>query len=285
MERLCIFFSWTRRGTHGGSHAFVLGGIAIHERGARRLHRQLDSAVMKYTAGTGRAAGEYELHVSEMRNAKKPKSSAASHQKASVWVDVERMERLQLLRDCYAILRDFVPENHSLPMALFGVAVDRNFRPSYSPAQREQFAYEVLLNKFDVMLKRNKRDGDHADLGLVIHDRRLVAERDIQDWTREWRRAAGTIGRLRNLADVPLFADSKATRLIQVADLVSYAIWSHYFPEGSKEDCTANLWEGFDTKDGNRHGMVHYTPSYGSGSCTCESCRPRLMAEAAGLRP
>jgi hypothetical protein len=165
-------------------------------------------------------------------------------------------------------------------MALFGVAVDRNFRGAWAAAQRERFAYEVLLNKFDVMLKRHKRDAGHADLGLVIHDRRVVAERDIQEWTREWRAAAGTIGQLRNLADVPLFADSKATRLIQVADLISYAIWRHYAPEGFKDDYIQSLWGRFDEKDGQMHGMVHYTPSYGSGACTCRSCRPRLIAEA-----
>ena len=97
------------------------------------------------------------------------------------------------------------------------------FTPDWSVFERERFAYEVLPNKFDVMLKRIRSRSESHDRGLVIHDRRVVAERDIQDWTREWQKAAGSIGQLRNLADVPLFADSRASRLIQAADLVSYA--------------------------------------------------------------
>ncbi|WP_189734635.1 DUF3800 domain-containing protein [Streptomyces nojiriensis] len=267
-------------GTHGGSHAFVLGGIAIHERDARKLHKLLDNVVQKAVRGPNLNAEEFELHVSEMKNAKKPKQKTSKPQKVSNWALIPRPDRLALLEQAYGIIKDFRPTQPTLPMALFGVAVDANFRSGWRAAEREAFAYEVLLNKFDVMLKRNRSENGGDDLGLVIHDRRLVAERDIQAWTREWRRAAGTIGQLRNLADVPLFADSKATRLIQVADLVSYAIWRHYSPDPPKEDYIEHLWEVFDKKAEQMCGMVHYTPSYGSGTCTCRSCGGRLTAEA-----
>ena len=46
----------------------------------------------------------------------------------------------------------------------------------------------------------------------------------------EWQHAAGVLPQLRNLADVPLFADSRASRLLQAADLVSYALYRHYDP-------------------------------------------------------
>jgi len=267
-------------GTHGGSHAFVLGGAAIHERDARRLHKLLDDAVQRCVTNPALNAEEFELHVSEMKNAKKPKQTSSKQQKVSNWAFISRTDRLALLEESYKIIRDFQPSDPSLPMALFGVAVDRDFRSGLPPAAREAFAYEVLLNKFDVMLKRNRSDNGNFDLGLVIHDRRVVAERDIQAWTREWRRAAGTVGQIRNLADVPLFADSKATRLIQVADLVSYGIWSHYSPNPPKNDYMDFLWDGFDKKLDQMCGMVHYTPSYGSGTCTCRSCSDRLTTEA-----
>lgn len=41
------------------------------------------------------------------------------------------------------------------------------------------------------------------------------------------------LGRLRNFAEVPLFLDSKASRLIQMADLIAYWIFRHY---KSKDD-------------------------------------------------
>jgi hypothetical protein len=126
--------------------------------------------------------------------------------------------------------------------------------------ERERFAYEVMLNKFDVMLKRLRSAGSSLNRGLVIHDRRVVAERDIQEWTRDWQKAAGTIGQLRNMADVPLFADSRASRLIQAADLVSYALYRHYDPARQNMDYIQTLWDRFDTAAGAMHGAFTTRP-------------------------
>jgi len=83
------------------------------------------------------------------------------------------------------------------------------------------------------------------------------------------------------MADVPLFADSRASRLIQAADLVSYALYRHYDPARQNMDYIATLWDRFDTAAGAMHGCVHYTPSYGAGSCQCKPCQGRLLTEAA----
>jgi hypothetical protein len=267
-------------GTHGGSHAFVLGGLAIHEDDAPRLQRALDSLVTKHLGRVPLNLDEYELHAGEMRNAKKPAAGAILTKKASIWAAYPRAMRMRLLSAAYKLVANFRPSHVGQPPALFGVVLDKAFHNNWSPLQREQFAYEVLLNKFDVMLKLMRKDAKLPNRGLVIHDERVVAERDIQAWTTEWRHAAGKIGQLHNLADVPLFTDSRATRLLQVADLVSYALYRHYDPNRSGVDYFPQLWPMFATQDGTTHGCVHFTPSFGQGACTCSPCEQRLLAEA-----
>lgn len=188
---------------------------------------------------------------------------------------------LGLLEAAYDLVRDYKPANSRLPHALFGVVVDNNFRPDWKSLDRERFAYEVLLNKFDVMLKRRRVKENLPNRGLVIHDRRVIAEQDIQQWTAGWRVAAGTIGKIRNLADVPLFSDSRATRLLQVADIVSYALYRRYNRSTNDSQYLQRIWSAFDLANGVVHGCVHYTPSYGSGACQCIPCHERLVAEAA----
>jgi uncharacterized protein DUF3800 len=192
---------------------------------------------------------------------------------------VPRAERLALLSAAYDVIVSFQPHDHDLPLVLFGVAVDVRFRAADSQAARERFAYEVLLNKFDLMLMKARVERGKPNRGLVIHDRRVVVERDIQTWTSEWRKAAGNVGQLRNLADVPLFADSRATRLLQVADLVSYAMFRQFASE-HPDDAFERLWPAFHSDRGATHGCVHFTPSYGQGDCTCRPCEQRLLAEA-----
>ncbi|MDQ1286920.1 MAG: hypothetical protein QG622_485, partial [Actinomycetota bacterium] len=265
-------------GTHGGSHAFVLGGVAIHEDDAARLQRRLDELVIHSLGRIPTNLEEYELHVSEMKNAKKP--PVTSVQRPSIWAPIPRAERNALLDRAYREIVTFQPTNPQLPLALFGVVVDASFRSSWATLERERFTYEVLLNKFDVMLKRHREQG-RPNRGLVVHDRRVLAEQDIQSWVSEWRAAAGAIGQLRNLADVPLFSDSRATRLLQVADLVSYAIYRRYRPQRPPDisgEHFATLWPRFDADDGATHGCVHYTPSYGQRTCDCEPCEQRLLA-------
>lgn len=265
-------------GTHGGSHSFVLGGLAIHEQDTEELAHRLDRVVEQSPAPLPLPASEMELHVAELRNAKKPVASARGP--VSPWSSVPRPARTALLDVAYQVLGDFRSRDPLLPVVLFGVVIDARFRSEQSARERERFAYEVLLHKFDVMLKRVRRSEGLNNRGLVIHDRRVVAERDIQEWTREWRRAAGTIGRLQNLADVPLFADSKASRLLQAADLIAYSLYRHYDPQRRGTDFASALWERFDIVDDALHGCVHFTPSFGAGSCVCPPCTRRLVAEA-----
>jgi hypothetical protein len=261
-------------GTHGSSHAFVVGGLAVHEEDAQSLQRALNRCVEQHLR-IGQV-DEYELHAAEMRNAKKP--NADSRALPSPWAFVDRSQRLTILSSAYKVLRQFEPSSVDRPLLLFGVVLDRRFHSDWSVFERERFAYEVLLNKFDVMLKKTRLRAGREDRGLVIHDRRVVAERDIQDWTREWQKAAGSVGQLRNLADVPLFADSRASRLIQAADLVSYSLYRHYDPNRSSFDYVEDIWERFDSEGDVLHGCVHFTPSFAAGGCICRPCSGRRTA-------
>lgn len=268
-------------GTHGGSHAFVLGGIAIHERDAVRLQREVDKLVIKHLGTTPVNLEEYEIHATELRNAKKPTTFEPSNGASrSLWANVDRQVRIRLLDEAYQLIINYAPVNEKLPQALFGVVMDRQFRASDSVADRERYAYEVLLNKFDVMLKSVNRTGTVQNHGLVIHDRRVVAERDIQAWTSEWRLAAGRVGQLRNLADVPLFADSRATRLLQLADLVAYALYRAYNPATPDVRFFEPIWPVFHRDGTTVHGCIHFSPSFGQGECTCLPCATRFEADA-----
>jgi len=50
----------------------------------------------------------------------------------------------------------------------------------------------------------------------------------IQNLAAEFRKIGHTWGVIKNLAEVPLFLDSKTSRLIQLADLVAYSIFKNY---------------------------------------------------------
>ena len=73
------------------------------------------------------------------------------------------------------------------------------------------------------------------------------------------------------LADTPLFIDSRASRVIQLADHVAYATFRRYQAHDTQYfDIMAHK---FDQEDGVVHGLAHKEP--GNSTCMCPSCLSR----------
>ena len=115
------------------------------------------------------------------------------------------------------------------PWRLFGVVVDKRER---SPEDSVEYAFEQLSNRFDLLLKRLYHQGDNQR-GLIVLDK-ASQETRLQSLALEFKTIGHRWGVTHNLVDVPLFVDSRATRLIQYADLVAYAMWQK-FEKGNGE--------------------------------------------------
>ena len=261
-------------GTHGGSPSLIVGGFAVQEDDARHLQQKLDSFLQRKLLALGLNSQEFELHATDMLRGKKE------------WAQVPLADRKRIMHGTYMSLLNYVVRWPDFPLSFFGAVVDSQKHPDRR--EREKLAYELVLNKFDNMLGRINRAHNARQRGLVIHDQRVVhggrrvmtEERRIQEWTHDWREAAGKVGQLRNFADVPLFADSQATRLIQAADFVTYALWRHY---GASDSAYLNLVaQRFMAHDRPAmDGLIHVSRDYATGSCTCPPCQDRFMRAAA----
>ncbi|MGB0671817.1 MAG: DUF3800 domain-containing protein [Rhodospirillales bacterium] len=109
---------------------------------------------------------------------------------------------------------------------------------------------------------------NNTQRGLVVLDESSY-ETSIQSLARDFRTDGHRWGQLYNLSDVPLFVDSKATRMIQWADLVAYAM-RRYYEYG--DSCYMDQIVGrFDAEGGVRHGLFHFRPI--SSPCNCYACR------------
>lgn len=81
-------------------------------------------------------------------------------------------------------------------------------------------------------------------------------------------------GVIRNLADIPMFVDSRASRLIQMADNVSYAVFRRYNSGDAQYfDIIASK---FDQADGVLHGLAHKQSI--SSNCMCPACLSRRVS-------
>lgn len=126
-------------GTHENSPCLILAGFAVHEHDAYHLQRALTAVLGKGLKPLGLDSKNYELHANEVRN-----PDARKH-KYSPWRGVDPAIRLRILGDAYRVLSNFHPYNERLPLAAFGVVVDKT--QISESIQREELACDERLIK------------------------------------------------------------------------------------------------------------------------------------------
>ena len=77
-----------------------------------------------------------------------------------------------------------------------------------------------------------------------------------------------------NIVEAPFCVDSASTRLLQVADFVSYAMYRRYETGDARYIDLIN--HRFDELDGVCHGLAHATSN---STCMCPACLSRRVAK------
>jgi hypothetical protein len=229
---------------------FVLGGVSIFERGIYHQIKEVDDLVGSFCLGDPH---EIELHGTCIYQGRTPP-----------WRPVMRNIREEMLKRALATLG---PRKSSI--RLFGIAIERR---AVSPRDPVEVAFEEICNRFNLFLARqnNRNPSDAGQRGLIVMDETKY-EKPLQALARHFRVNGARWGQFRNLAEVPLFIDSKASRLVQLADLVAYATWRKYeYKDGRFFDPLIPL---FDSDGGVIHGLFHYK-AWGD-SCYCPACSSR----------
>ncbi|MGG1947002.1 DUF3800 domain-containing protein [Trinickia sp. NRRL B-1857] len=187
---------------------FVLAGVSVFERQTHWLEQALDAIAAPFE----QRAGTYlELHASPMFSGKEG------------WGQFSAEERSQAAADVIGVLTGIRPK-----LNVFAAVVEQS--QMLRTADILPYCYEILASKFDDYLalkfQRNRHD---AQRGLFVLDqKRAVEEKDMQALHRTFKQVGHAGGRLRNFAEVPMFVDSRSTRLIQLADSIAYWIFRYY---------------------------------------------------------
>lgn len=193
---------------------FVLAGVAVFERQVHWLGTELDRIVAPYDVTATRPL---ELHGSPMLGG------------FDGWDAFSRPDRITAIKDALAVLSSSMQST-----VAFGVAVRKAAIPGLDPVT---WAFEELCRRSDDFLKQlylsqqqRKQGHNHVSLdaqrGLMIFDDSTM-ETTLQGLARQFRQTGHSKGLLRNIAEVPLFVDSRATRLVQLADLIAYSVFRY----------------------------------------------------------
>ena len=224
---------------------FVLGGLALFERQTFFLTRDIEAIQDKHFPNHP----PVPFHASEIRAGR------------NLWRQVEKAKRSQVLAD----LSGAILSSPSRGRFLFAAVIEKS-RDVYGETAVAR-ATEEVCKRFDRLLQRRYQRDNDPQRGLIIFSEgRFDARAKI--WVKDFHRRGTQWGAINNLADIPYFAASHESRLLQAADLVSHATWLLY--ERHDASLFRALLPAFDTADGNLHGLVHVRAS--AATCDCPAC-------------
>lgn len=216
-------------GTPGGADQehFILAGITVFERKAHWLSLELDKIAARFNTADPK---KIELHGAPMLAGRK------------AWRKIEKQDRLDGIKDALRLI-------DGKQCRIIASVVRKG---AIAPKDPVHCTFQQLITRFDHFLSRQHFHFNNTQRGLVIFDK-SSKEVPIQTLAREFKVDGHEWGSLRNMAEVPVFVDSQATRLIQLADLVAYALFRKY--EKDDTQFFDIIAQKFDYFGGVQHGL------------------------------
>lgn len=227
----------------------VLGGISVFEAQSSFLTNELDKIASGFSATNPH---DIEFHASEIFS-----------RRVAPWDKLTKDEAKGVLKAVLGVLATSYNSAKAFACVVH--------KPSYPGRDPLQLAFEDLCSRFDRYLSRLHAQGDRQR-GMIILDE-SSHETTLQGMARNFRNLGTQWGVVRNLAETPLFVDSKASRCVQLADHVAYAVFRRYHAaDTSYFDIIASR---FDTDENVMHGLSHKQTK--DPSCMCPACMSRRM--------
>lgn len=153
----------------------------------------------------------------------------------------------------------------------FACAIEKKYFPGEDLVIR---AYEELSSRYDLYLQNLGETTGQTERGIIVIDD-TSSETGLINLAHHITRTGNRWGRqTRNIVEVPLFIDSRASRLMQLADHVAYATFRRY---NARDLTYFDIIESrFDEQNGAIVGLTHLNSNH--RTCTCSACLSRRVS-------
>jgi hypothetical protein len=180
---------------------FIIGGIAVFEGQIAKLTQQVDAVQKKYFPSI---SIQLNLHAHEINAGVGQFKSLGS------------ADQQNLLRDVYNVIGSGRYPN----FAIFSTIMDISQVTNSNQAVFDTF--QEVCQRFSYMLTRFQP----PQKGLLIIDQ--AHEAQYREMLREFQTTGTKYGYTHNIIDVPYFGRAVHTRMIQLADFITYAAFQYY---------------------------------------------------------
>lgn len=236
--------------TNQNEEYFVLGGVSVPENSVAWLTSNLEALAAEFDAVD---PSSVELHAAEI-------FKGAEHP----WKDITvKKDRVDIIKKVLSTLNKANRETVAFACAVHKASINKEDVVIH--------AYEEVTSRFNRYLQRISDETKAKQRGIIVLDKSSY-ETGLQNLTSKIRKNGNRWGGfMREVVEVPLFVDSKASRIVQLADHIAYAVFRRY---NSDDLAYMKVIETrFDEMDGKICGLAHKVSTY--RTCTCPACLSR----------
>lgn len=232
---------------------FILGGVAVHEGQVAGLANKLDDIQESYF---GSLQIPIEFHAGDMKSGN------------GRWRKIQEETRERMLNEVYDVIGSAAfPTLVAFATALhISKAID-------SETENIRATFEDVCLRFNTFLMRQHKWGNPNKGLLIIDD---AHRKHYKDLINTFRRDGVKGTYIGNIVDIPYFSASQETRMLQLVDFCSYAVYRYY----EKDDSTYlnKILSRFDRRDKFHpaDGLKHMTKIF---TCECLDCSWRRTAK------
>jgi hypothetical protein len=218
---------------------------------------------------TDRRAAVERLRNTNLLNLQKSGRSKAYHQNKKTYahtrayIHLTAEERLHAVREVAQCVSNWGYAR------LFAECINKlHFDPSKYNGTLDEQAFEQLVSRFEQYLESAEDQATgKMNYGLLVHDNNQTVAKKHTDLMRRFHKQGTLWTRIQRLIETPLFVDSSLTRLVQIADLCSYAL--RRYLENQEADLFNRIFQRADRRGSTVVGVRHFTDT----TCTCEICK------------
>lgn len=151
---------------------------------------------------------------------------------------------------------------------LFAECIDKlHFDPTRAHRDVDEQAFEQIVSRFEQYLSHIDGGQAQRSFGMLVHDNNQTIAQKHTRLMKHFHSQGTLWTNISHLIETPLFVDSSLTRMVQVADLCSYAL--RRYLENDETDLFNRVFSRADRYQGRTVGVRHYSDP----DCPCNICQ------------
>lgn len=208
-----------------------------------------------------------QIRNSHLLTAQKSKTNKIYNQalknfrKTDAYIHLTKSERISVVREVADCIGGWGFAR------LFAECIDKIFfDPSKTGRTIEQQAFEQIVSRYEQALVRITGSASQRVFGILVHDNNQTVELKHTQLMRDFHNKGTLWTSINHIIETPMFVNSSLTRMVQIADLCSYAL--RRFCEYKETDLFNRVFQRADRIGKFAVGVRHYSAM----NCTCLIC-------------